>query len=256
MAQIELTKENTYNGNLILVTPEFPLMQYSDGDTMIPALKEQPEVIIDKQAAHSLQLLLSDIHCDSQITAVSGFRTQQEQEEIWNDSINENGLTFTQKFVAVPGHSEHQTGLAIDLAEKKENIDFICPEFPYTGIFQDFRKMAPHFGFIERYLSDKESITGIGAEPWHFRYVGYPHSTIIAEQNMVLEEYIHFLKESTDFWHPYTYHSMENDIEISYISLDADKPVTLDIPDNSSYCISGTNEGGMIFSLWRKHNEY
>ena len=90
MAQIELTKDNTYKGNLILVTPELPLMQFSNANTMIPALEKQPEVRIAKEAAHSLRLLLSDIHCDSQIIAVSGFRTQQEQEEIWNDSIMEN----------------------------------------------------------------------------------------------------------------------------------------------------------------------
>ncbi|MDE7423452.1 MAG: M15 family metallopeptidase [Lachnospiraceae bacterium] len=256
MAQITLTKENTYNGSLILVTPEFPLMPYSIADTMIPALEKQPEILIEKQAAKSLQELLTSIHCKNDIIAVSGFRTQEEQEQIWNDSIAENGLSFTQKFVAVPGHSEHQTGLAIDLAENKEDIDFICPAFPYTGIFQDFRQKATSFGFIERYMAGKESITGIGAEPWHFRYVGYPHSVIITEKNMALEEYIHFLKENTDFGHPYIYHSSKAEIEISYISLDTNEPVEIDIPEKSSYFISGTNEGGIIFSLWRKHNEH
>lgn len=256
MKQIKLTKDSTYHGCLILVTPEFPLVQLPCINDLAPAIKKQPEILMNMEAAHSLRLLLSNIHCNNDIIAVSGFRTQEEQEQIWNDSIAENGLSFTQKFVAVPGHSEHQTGLAIDLAENKEDIDFICPAFPYTGIFQEFRQMAPGFGFIERYMAGKESLTGIGAEPWHFRYVGYPHSIIITEKNMVLEEYIHFLKETTDLEHPYTYHSKENDMEISYVSLDSNKPITLDVPEKSSYFISGTNEGGIIFSLWRKCNEH
>lgn len=93
--------------------------------------------------------------------------------------MNEQAAHLLQLILA----SEHQTGLAIDLAENKEQIDFICPHFPYTGICGEFRAAAPRFGFIERYVSGKEQITGIGAEPWHFRYVGYPHSVIMAEKN-------------------------------------------------------------------------
>ena len=55
--------------------------------------------------------------------------------------------------------------------------------------------MAPYRGFVERYLSGKENVTGIGAEPWHFRYVGYPHSVIMTRRGLVLEEYLQFLKE-------------------------------------------------------------
>ena len=128
-----------------------------------------------------MQLTLAKIHCRNEIVAVSGFRTQEEQEKIWNDTLAESGLDFTKKYVAVPRHSEHQTGLAIDLAENKEQIDFICPHFPYTGIWGKFRMTAPRFGFVERYVSGKEQITGIGAEPWHFRYVGYPHSVIMTD---------------------------------------------------------------------------
>lgn len=76
--------------------------------------------------------------------------------------------------MAFPDHSEHQTGLAIDLAEDRPDIDFIRPQFPYEGICRKFRERAAEFGFVERYKSEKQKITGIGAEPWHFRYVGRP----------------------------------------------------------------------------------
>lgn len=64
--------------------------------------------------------------------------------------LQENGTEFTAKFVAMPGHSEHQTGLAIDLGLRQPDIDFIRPAFPYEGICQKFRELAPAFGFIER----------------------------------------------------------------------------------------------------------
>ena len=156
--------------------------------------------------------------------------------------------------MAVPRHSEHQTGLAIDLAENKEQIDFICPHFPYMGIWGKFRMTAPRFGFVERYVSGKEQITGIGAEPWHFRYVGYPHSVIMTEKDMALEEYICFLKENTDLRHPYIYNSSKADkIEISYVFLDGGHSIKLDVSEMSPYMISGTNEGGAILSRWREY---
>lgn len=252
MTQIELTKENTMYGSLILVNSRFPLAKSPDLENLVPVMDAKPDIQMDGQAVALLSGLLDCIHCKDEITAVSGFRTQAEQENIWKNVLNENGSDFTKKFVAVPGCSEHQTGLAIDLAENKESIDFICPDFPRTGIFQKFRKMAPRFGFVERYPAGKETITGIGEEPWHFRYVGYPHSAIMNKRNMVLEEYILFLKENTDQEHPYIYRVSKTNIEISYIPLTGEASVFIQIPENFPYMISGTNEGGVILSLWRE----
>ena len=75
----------------------------------------------------------------------------KEQQDIFKQSLKDNGRTFTQQFVALPGKSEHQTGLAIDLGLKKESIDFIRPDFPYIGICQQFREKSVPYGFIERY---------------------------------------------------------------------------------------------------------
>ena len=91
----------------------------------------------------------------------------------------ESGLAFTHKYVAYPGCSEHQTGLAIDLGKAAGHIDFIRPAFPYDGTCGAFRRAAAAYGFIERYQKGKESLTGIAREPWHFRYVGLPHAAIM-----------------------------------------------------------------------------
>ena len=91
--------------------------------------------------------------------------------------------------MALPGCSEHQTGLAIDLGLRGPEVDFLCPDFPYTGPCGDFRRLAADYGFVERYPAGKEPITGIAHEPWHFRYVGVPHAERMAAMGLVLEEY-------------------------------------------------------------------
>ena len=104
-------------------------------------------------------------------------------------------------------------------------------------------------------MAGKEEITGIGAEPWHFRYVGYPHSVIMAERNMVLEEYIEFLHTTTEWGKPYIFRDNEAWAEISCISLENGGKETLEVPKEALYQISGTNEGGVVVTLWRKNDE-
>ena len=61
---------------------------------------------------------------------------------------------------------------------------------PYEGICQRFRELAPLYGFIERYPANKEAVTGIAHEPWHFRYVGRPHAQRMTDLGLTLEEYL------------------------------------------------------------------
>ena len=133
-----------------------------------------------------------------EIVPVSGWRSQQEQQRIWDDSMAEHGETFTRQYVALPGCSEHQTGLAIDLGKAAGYIDFIRPAFPYDGVCGRFRRLAARYGFIERYQRGKEEVTGISAEPWHFRYVGAPHAQLMETNGLCLEEYRDFAAGSPE----------------------------------------------------------
>lgn len=146
-------------------------------------------VLLERQAAYALELLMERIDGWNRIVPVSGWRSGEEQRRIWDESLRENGMEFTKTYVALPGHSEHESGLAIDLGLKKETIDFIRPDFPYDGICGTFRECAPDYGFIERYPGGKEAVTGIGHEPWHFRYIGTPHARILTDAGLTLEEY-------------------------------------------------------------------
>lgn len=181
-------------GTLILVNAAYG---YAGGTPELAALwKDAPEILLERQAAAQLGALLDEIGGWQQIAPVSGWRPQNQQQAIWDDSMRENGPAYTRRYVALPGHSEHQTGLAIDLGLRQAEIDFICPDFPYEGVCQRFRQRAAAYGFVERYPAGKEAITGIGHEPWHFRYVGAPHARLMAERGMVLEEYLAYLRQN------------------------------------------------------------
>ena len=177
---------------LVLVNREHPLFRPVEPGGLVSVFADYPDILMERTAADALRRLLADIGSGGSIVPVSGWRSFEEQKKIWSDTVAEKGLAFARKYVALPACSEHETGLAIDLAEKAPEIDFICPRFPHTGICRKFCERAPYYGFIRRYTKEKEAVTGISEEPWHFRYVGTPHSLIMTERGMALEEYVKY----------------------------------------------------------------
>ena len=154
--------------------------------------------------------------------------------------------------MALPGHSEHQTGLAIDLGLTQPDIDFIRPEFPYSGICQEFRIQAAAYGFVERYPSGKEAVTGIAHEPWHFRYVGRPHAEIMASKGFVLEEYHDFLKQFPFGDTPFSWQSGEREYSIVYLEAGRSRSGLLPMEADALWSVSGDNEAGFIVTTWRE----
>lgn len=248
MNKIILSGEKIYNGNLILVNKKYPLQKAYQSE-LIPMDKDYPGILLRRNAANALWKLLDKISAGKRIVPISGYRSAEEQTEIYENSMKENGAEFTQKFVALPNRSEHQTGLAIDMGLFSEHIDFICPDFPYDGVCEAFRKTAPEYGFIERYQENKSNITGIAHEPWHFRYVGCPHSEIIAEKGLALEEYIDFIKD----YIPERRFTDTEIAEVYYVPANDDH-TEIPLPENALYQISGNNADGFIVTVWRNEN--
>lgn len=242
-------KCSIYSGSLILVNRSHPFRS-TLSPHFLTAVDKGSGVLMERRAAALLSMLMKEIGGWNHIAPVSGWRSQEEQQSIWDESKEENGADFTAKYVAQPGHSEHQTGLAIDLGLRREEIDFICPSFPYSGICKIFRQKAARYGFIERYPAGKEDITGIAQEPWHFRYVGMPHGEIMAEKGLTLEEYHVFLKQFTFGKNPLIYRKGDKRIEISY--LPAESGVEGAFADGPSvpYTLSGNNADGYILTAW------
>ena len=192
-----------------------------------------------------MQKLLRHIDAGQDIAAVSGWRSLEEQQQIWRQSLADNGLEFTSQYVALPGCSEHQTGWAIDVGDNRGVLDFIRPAFPHSGICQTFREQAAAFGFVERYPQRKEAVTGIAYEPWHFRYVGIPHAAILTEGNLTLEEYIALLRQYPYGEKALVWQDAGSSYEISFLAVT--KPCTVHVPEPCQ--ISGNNIDGIIVTV-------
>lgn len=251
MKAVVLDKNDIFKGCLVLVNRNHPIHNsYYNSTKMIPINSNQYEILLESKTCALLTQLLKTIDNHNEIIPVSGYRTSKEQKKIYNESLLTNGESFTQKYVALPDRSEHQTGLAIDLAKKANHIDFICPDFPHTGVYGVFRKKATSFGFIERYQQEKEHLTGISYEPWHFRYIGYPHAQVLQNYNLSLEEYIQFIK---NFHYGEKHFTLRQDtklFEIFYVHA-ASEFTTIHLSKNDCYQISGNNVDGFIVTIWR-----
>ena len=144
-----------------------------------------------KEAAVNLRHMFSDaLRQGCSLMAISGFRSYNRQKEIYENSIATKGELYTKKYIAYPGTSEHQTGLAMDVSslEMKGELE---EEFSYTKEGRWVKMNAYKYGYIIRYPQGAENITGYGYEPWHIRYVGKKHSwRMISENINTLEEYI------------------------------------------------------------------
>jgi len=252
MKTITFHKNDIHIGSLILINKFYPLVRREIGENipLIPACSQNPEMLLEIKTAAVFNHLIGLLRCEDDILLVSSYRSFEEQWRIYADSLDKNGREFTEKYIAMPDHSEHQSGLAIDLALKQDKIDFIQPEFPYEGICNIFREKAPLHGFVERYQKEKEEVTGIAHEPWHFRYVGYPHSVIMKENNLVLEEYVEIMKSFPYEGEHFMTDINKQTIEIFYVYAGS-SPTVIELPDDSIYQVSGNNIDGFIVTLWR-----
>lgn len=270
MMNLKVSDEKIYEGSLLLVNADHPLREIGE-EKLLPVTAQYPDVLLMREAAYILHLIFDKLHCRDSIVPVSGYRSAEEQTEIFRSSLRENGEEFTRKYVAVPNHSEHQTGLAVDLGLKQEVIDLICPEFPYEGICGRFRGTALEYGFIERYPKGKEGVTGIGHEPWHFRYVGCPHSEIMSEQGLTLEEYVIWIKQFSSK-SPLQWTKGSQLMEVFYAESFQTGTTVITLPEDSLYMVSGNNADGFIVTRrcqqshgfmvqaggaggWRRYNE-
>lgn len=151
------------------------------------------EIEGDKEAAAALQALFETAKADGvtgfQISA--GYRSVAYQQQLFDAKVaqylkdgrkKESAISATKLTVAVPGASEHHTGLAFDITVQGTI---------FKGTPQQIwlHKHCWDYGFIVRYQADKEKITGILAEDWHIRYVGIQHSAVMRDENLCLEEY-------------------------------------------------------------------
>ncbi len=116
------------------------------------------------------------------LRVISAHRTESYQRGLYNNKLRATGKVNADNYSAKPGHSEHQTGLAVDISSTRRS-------FEYTSEFKWLGEHAHEYGYILRYPKGKEWITGYSYEPWHYRFVGTDAAKIIHEEGITYEEY-------------------------------------------------------------------
>ena len=195
----------------------------------------------------------------------SAYRTLEYQQGVYDDYAAAYGQAAADAYVAAPGTSEHHTGLAADLSSmSKDGERVTLPNHPQ---FEWLKAHCADYGFILRYPPEKENITHVAYEPWHFRYVGKENAAAVRALGITFEEYIEYLRgftSETKLLHvpslsaakPEDLGSAEfsalpdSGYVIYFVPTDENagtESVNIPVPAQcGSYFISGSNDGGFI----------
>lgn len=238
---IQITEEQIYQGNLLLVNNEYPVHEEGIKSDVVNLSMHNEftqgyvllgnEIYLSKDIAHIFSEMIAAARKDGldSFATTSGFRSFEEQNILYQEMGSDRALP--------PGYSEHNFGLALDVGSTQMKMED-APEGKWIG------KNAWKYGFILRYPKDKTDITGIQYEPWHIRYVGLPHSAIMYEKDLVLEEYLDYLKEEQDI----SVNVNGEKYTVSYYPIS--QGLTIKVPVNYHYEISGNNMDGVIVTVY------
>jgi D-alanyl-D-alanine carboxypeptidase len=165
---------------------------YQPKDLVVPNIPISPEcedAKVREPAAKALEEMATDaLQEDYHLVLNSAYRSYDRQQEIYTDFENRYGGQYAAEYVAVPGASEHQTGLGIDLTSQSV-LDGERLVFGDTNEYKWVLKNAYKYGFIVRFTTETAATTGIAHEPWHLRYVGKDVAKEIHDNEWTLEEY-------------------------------------------------------------------
>jgi D-alanyl-D-alanine carboxypeptidase len=185
---IETAAQNTQEHCLVLVGPGNPFPSWYE-----PELTEIFGIKVDKAVVQPFTEMRTAASKDGiSLWISSGYRSDLEQSSLFQREVEEFAKTLptyseavaaAERSVAKPGFSEHATGLALDLNGVEDNFDTM-PAFRWL------QKHAHEYGFILRYPKDKQDVTNIKYEPWHYRYVGKEAATAMKESGQCFEEYM------------------------------------------------------------------
>lgn len=154
-------------------------------------LVKSVDLKVDKRVMNPLNEMMDEFFKatgKSDVNIISGYRSIESQEELYKSMEKTHGKRYAERYCQIPGGSEHHTGLAIDLSiydvDTGKTTDFKDQD-EYSWFYEN----SWEYGFIRRYEEEKESITGIAYEPWHFRYVGKKAAKEMFSSGKCLEEY-------------------------------------------------------------------
>lgn len=237
---VTVENDQIYKGELLLVNSNFPvseqglpndIVMLDDHQSMAPELWILDSSIrISRSLLQNLGHMIKAAEKDGvdHFMVNSGYRDLDTQAELYEEMGAEYALPA--------GYSEHNLGLSVDIGSTEGSMDKAM-----EGRWLE--RNAWKYGFILRYPENKREVTGIQYEPWHFRFVGLPHSAIMYEEDWVLEEYLAYLREHGQ----YKANIQGKKYEIIYYEM-AEKLDISVMPDRP-YQVSGDNMGGVIVTV-------
>lgn len=245
----ELEETAIHRGDLLLVNKDNPfhfpqeqmlttVWDHKSGGYFVRSM----DLLLSPAALDAVNTMLDDFLAqgnEKTLNLVAGWRSADTQQYLFDRSAERNGAAHARQYVALPGCSEHHTGLAVDFSLYFE--DGSSTDFTGEGEYAWIRDHCAQYGLICRYEREKEPITGIAYEPWHFRYVGIPHAAVMKKLGMCLEEYIAYLRM-------FPYHGDHlriNDGEDQY-EIWFEEGSDVHLPIEGEYTVSGNNVDGLI----------
>ncbi len=248
-------------GYIFLVNKSYPLNKDYEDQSLIEVKGPQLQPLYNnmrlaEEAFLNLEKMSQSFYQDNKLPLilVSTYRDYNYQERLFTNRIASNranyGLNYEDAYkkaseiIAIPGTSEHQSGLAIDFSNRSliQKGRTLVSDFSYETEGKWLFNRAKDFGFILRYPKDKTEITEIIFEPWHYRYVGSPHASIIYENNWTLEEYLEYLEKELKYFY--------DGYELYY--LDPGKVFGKEIYYSEGIKIENDNKGGWILTKLKK----
>lgn len=185
-----ITETDTSKGNSMLVNKYHSLSKDYEVQDIVKASSTYAYdgMSLNKEAYDAFKNLANDAKKEGYtIVILSSYRTYDYQDKLWNDRKNKGGIEKADAYAARAGSSEHETGLAIDVADYKNPINF--------GEQESFNWMVNNsykYGYILRYPLGKENITGYDYEAWHYRYLGVDLATKVYNEGITFDEYYEF----------------------------------------------------------------
>lgn len=257
---IEVSNDDVHKGNLILVNSNHKYIEGSEEDlTRAIDVKSGDykvaftDAMLNKQVILNLNEMFSDFVKEKGIYDVMlshTYRTISEQQEIYDNAVEKN-LDLTSQQYFEPGFTELNTGLAFDFGIFPKNGQ--SQKFDGSGDYSWIENNAAYYGFVLRYPEDKEDITGVKYDVTHYRYVGLPHSAVMKQKNLCLEEYLEEIKTNKFEQNPLKIGiGDDSSYEVYYIPIEEDDTTKIAVPKDKEYTISGNNYDGFIVTVKTK----
>ncbi len=270
--RIEVPSSGVSEGDLILVNYDHPyVFPEKTGLVNVYANKtddfkvaytnyELEERVLDRIASLAAELRRTTGEKD--LTVNSAYRSLEDQRDVWDMYEREQGIEAARLYVAEPGKSEHHTGFAVDLTVVRD--DGSAVSIRDCGHYEEIDGLLVDYGFVLRYPGNKKDVTHIENEPWHYRYVGEPHSRIMTRTGLCLEEYVGFLKEYTAdgtvlFLGPDGLltslafdeaASASDGYIVLFVPAESGEYTRIAVPDDAAeYLVSGNNSDGFVVTV-------